>query len=385
MDNQFKVYLKLADKVEKLSCDLHIFRRFTRIETNSLRTPALVLFGIMDRNRKFCIPLNHAIDQPWNGAIFDVILNPKYPIIMKFNPTLMPSLAVAGCGAIWGLYWIPIRYLDAGGIPPSWASLITFCLVGVVSFAALVIQKVKTGRLPWSIVQTGLISGACFVFYAVALIMTEVVKVVLLFYLTPVWSTILGRILLKERITPFRVIAVCMGLSGLAVILGVFSGLPTISNLGDLLALLSGLLWSYASVRIRKDSQAKVWEQISAFYIGGAIASAIFVVLPIYGLNNPPSFDAIRQSVFWMIIFVMAYLPSMYLIFWGAQRLSPARVGILLMTEIIFGVASAALLSGEPFGWTQAIGIALIFGAAVTDVSDRLAEFNAAQGHQVQD
>ena len=286
----------------------------------------------------------------------------------------MPSLAVASCGAIWGLYWIPIRQLDASGVPPSWTSLITFCLVGILSFAALAIQKVKTGRLHWSIILTGLISGTCFVFYAVALIMTDVVKVVLLFYLTPIWSTILGRILLKEHITPFRIIAIGMGLTGLAVILGIGTGLPKISNLGDLLALLSGVLWSYASVRIRKDTEAKIWEQISAFYIGGALASAVFVVLPIYGLNNPPSIHAIQQSIFWLVVFVMAYLPSMYLIFWGAQRLSPARVGILLMTEIIFGVVSAALLSGEPFGWTQAIGITLIFGAAVTDVSDRLAE-----------
>ncbi len=292
---------------------------------------------------------------------------------MKYSPTLMPSLAIAGCGAIWGLYWIPIRQLDASGIPPSWTSLITFCLVGLVSLAALVFQKVRTGRLHWSIILTGLITGTCFVFYAVALIMTEVVKVVLLFYLTPVWSTILGKFLLDERITKFRVTAVGMGLAGLAVILGVESGLPKISNLGDLFALLAGVLWSYASVRVRDDPQAKVWEHVAAFYVGGAVISGIFVLLPIYGLNNPPSINAVQDSMFWLTIFILAYLPSIFLMFWGAQLLSPARVGILLMTEIIFGVASASLLSGEPFGWTEAVGVILIVGAAVVDVSDRLA------------
>ena len=285
----------------------------------------------------------------------------------------MPSLAIAGVGVIWGLYWIPIRALDEGGIPPSWTSLITFSIVGIVSLIALATQRIQTGRLHWSIILTGLMTGICVVFYAVALIMTEVVKVVLLFYLTPVWSTILGRILLRERITPFRLAAVVMGLTGLVVILGIESGVPKISNLGDFLALLSGLLWSYATVRVRRDPEAKVWEQVSAFYIGGALASAVFVLLPIYGLNNPPSMEAIQQSMVWLIVFTIAYLPSMFLLFWGAQLLSPARVGILLMTEIVFGVASASLLSGEPFGWTHAIGVVLIIGAAVTDVSDRLA------------
>ena len=179
---------------------------------------------------------------------------------MKRNPTLMPSLAIAGVGVIWGLYWIPIRALDEGGIPPSWTSLITFSIVGIVSLIALATQRVQTRRLHWSIILTGLMTGICVVFYAVALIMTEVVKVVLLFYLTPVWSTILGRILLRERITPFRLAAVVMGLTGLVVILGIESGIPKISNLGDFLALLSGLLWSYATVRVRRDPEAKVWE-----------------------------------------------------------------------------------------------------------------------------
>ena len=296
---------------------------------------------------------------------------------MKY-PTLIPSLAIAGSGAIWGLYWIPIRQLDAIGLAASWTSLITFLVVGILSFVALAVQRVKTGRLQWSIVLTGLLTGTCFVFYAVALIMTEVIKVVLLFYLTPIWSTILGRFLLDERITPYRVVAIIMGLSGLAVILGADSGIPKISNLGDLLALLAGVLWSYATVRVRGDVQAKVWEQVASFYIGGAVASCVFVTLPIYGLNTIPSIEVIRQSLFWLIIFILAYLPSMFLLFWGAQLLSPARVGILLMTEIVFGVTSASLLSGEPFGWPQAVGVALIFGAAVTDVSDRLAKADSA-------
>ncbi len=285
---------------------------------------------------------------------------------------MLPSIAVAMSGAVWGLYWIPIRQLDASGIPASWTSFITFGFVGLLSLAAFARQWSKTGRLPRSIILTGLLSGTSVVFYAVALGLTEVVKTVLLFYLTPIWSTILGKFLLGEKITAFRIVAVIFGLTGLAVILGIADGIPRLSNFGDLLALLSGMVWAYATVRIREDSKAAVWEQVCAFYIGGAIAALVFVVVPIQGLDKPPSLDAVIQSLFWLGIFTIAFLPSMFLVFWGAKLLSPARVGILLMTEIIFGVASAAMLSGEPFGWNQAIGITLIFSAAVIDVSDRL-------------
>ena len=285
---------------------------------------------------------------------------------------MLPSIAVAMSGALWGLYWIPIRQLDAGGIPASWTSFITYSFVGLLSLAAFARQWSKTGRLPRSIILTGLLSGTSVVFYAVALGLTEVVKTVLLFYLTPIWSTILGKFLLGEKITAFRIVAVIFGLTGLAVILGVADGIPRLSNLGDLLALLSGMVWAYATVRIREDSKAAVWEQVCAFYIGGAIAALVFVVVPIEGLGKPPSVDAVIQSLFWLAIFTIAFLPSVFLVFWGAKLLSPARVGILLMTEIVFGVSSAAMLSGEPFGWNQVIGITLIFSAAVIDVSDRL-------------
>ena len=291
---------------------------------------------------------------------------------MTRTSIMLPSIAVAMSGAIWGLYWIPIRQLDASGIPASWTSFITFSFVGLLSLVAFARQWSKTGRFPRGIVLTGLLSGTSVVFYAVALGLTEVIKTVLLFYLTPIWSTILGKILLGEKITVFRIVAVIFGLTGLAVILGIADGIPRLSNLGDLLALLSGIVWAYATVRIREDSNAAVWEQVCAFYIGGAIAALVFVVVPIQGLDKPPTFDAVIQSLFWLGIFTIAFLPSMFLVFWGAKLLSPARVGILLMTEIIFGVSSAAMLSGEPFGWNQVIGITLIFSAAVIDVSDRL-------------
>ena len=290
---------------------------------------------------------------------------------MRSNPLLLPSIAVVFSGAIWGLYWIPVRRLDAAGISASWSSFVVFGLVAFVFIAVFLLQWLRSRRLPLDIIVTGLISGTCVVFYAVSFVLTDVVKTVLLFYLTPVWSTIMGRFLLNEEISRVRVVAVIFGLVGLAVILGVADGIPRLSNLGDLLALMSGILWSYATVRIRDNSNVAVWEQVGSFYCGGALAALVFILLPIEELGKIPSISTILGSFFWLAILIAAFLPSVFLIFWASKQLSPARVGILLMTEIIFGVVSAALLSGEAFGLTQMIGVALIFGAAVVDFSDR--------------
>ncbi len=297
---------------------------------------------------------------------------------MSANSILGPSLGVAVAGAIWGTYWIPIRKLDEIGVTASWASLIALGLTALFFIFFFLRQWLNTGRLPWNVLITGLLTGMCVIFYAVSLVLTDVIKTVLLFYLTPVWSTIMDRVLFRQRISRYRIVAVTAGLAGLAVILGIGEGIPKISNLGDLLALLSGLVWAVAMIRVNGDRKAAVWEQVGAFYIGGTIFAAFFILVPVEGDTSVPSMQTVTEALFWLFVFIAAYLPSMYMMFWGAQRLAPARVGILLMTEIVFGVTSAALLSGEPFGWKEVIGIVLILSAAVIDVSDRYSTARSA-------
>ena len=52
---------------------------------------------------------------------------------------------------------------------------------------------------------------------------------------------------------------------------------------------------------------------------------------------------------------------------WGPKYLSPGIVGLLLMTEIIVGAISVALLAGEPFGIRELIGVLLIAGASMLE------------------
>ncbi len=301
-------------------------------------------------------------------------------MISTRNPTTLPSLAVAFSGAIWGLYWIPVRYLELGGIPPYWTTLFSFGIVGVVSSCIFARQWVKFRRLPWPALGIGLITGLSVVFYVTALVYTEVVKTLLLFYLLPVWSTILGKFMLKEVITWQRIAALILGIAGLLVILDYSAGYPKPSNVGDWLAIGSGLLWAWASILIRRTTSVSAWEQVGGFYIGGALTSLLAVIVPIGVFSDSPTPDNLIESAGWLLIFIGVYLPSMFLIFWGTQRLSPARAGILLMTEIIFGVISAAFMSGEYFGWLRFVGVLLIVGSAVVELTGKVESNDGKNG-----
>ncbi len=286
--------------------------------------------------------------------------------------TLWPSLVAALGGAIWGLYWLPIRALEQVGISPSWATLIAFGLVGMLSFVLLSIRWLRAGRVKWGALITGIISGGAMVCYATAFVLTDVVKAILLLYLLPVWTTFLGRLILKEKITSRRILAVVLGLAGLVAILEVADGIPRPSNAGDWLALLSGLLWAWVTIRVRQDTGATAWEHVGCFYIGGGTASVIAVLLPIGIFGTMPTFPALLQSALWLAIFTIVYVPMVFMVLWSSQRLSPTRTGLLLMTEVVVGVATAAIFVDEVFGWRQMAGVILIMGAAVVEVLSKV-------------
>ena len=66
----------------------------------------------------------------------------------------------------------------------------------------------------WSLQIAGMLAGIALVCYAGALIFTEVVRATLFYYLTPIWSTLLARIVLSEPITAPRWGTIGLGLIG---------------------------------------------------------------------------------------------------------------------------------------------------------------------------
>lgn len=53
---------------------------------------------------------------------------------------------------------------------------------------------------------------------------------------------------------------------------------------------------------------------------------------------------------------------------WATLRLDPARVGILLMTEVIFGAITAAIFAGESLSTSEMIGGALVILCGLLEV-----------------
>ena len=83
-----------------------------------------------------------------------------------------------------------------------------------------------------------------------------------------------------------------------------------------------------------------------------------------------PTSAAWLASLPWLIgFYVVIFLPSLYLCIRGAQLLSPGRVGILMMSEVLVAGISAPLLAGEVISSTEWVATALIVLAAVIEIT----------------
>jgi drug/metabolite transporter (DMT)-like permease len=195
-----------------------------------------------------------------------------------------------------------------------------------------------------------------------------VVRAILLFYMSPLWSTMLGMLVLRERLTTNRVIALLLAFAGLYIVLVVENGLPVPRNTGDWFALLSGLCWSVASVKLFQDGARMVLEKVITFVVC-ALAMALLLLFWQQGdLHGAPALAILQAGWPWILVVAVSMFPIVWLTIWPTTLLSPARVGMLLLVEVLVGVASAAILLDEPFGLRELMGAILILSAGVVEV-----------------
>ena len=108
---------------------------------------------------------------------------------------LVPSLTLAAGAALWGLYWIPIRAIEQAGAHALWAGPTIFG-ASTLLFLPLLLLRRENFLAHWrQILLPGLLAGFAFALYIASLNLTDVVRAILLFYLSPLWSTLLGMLM----------------------------------------------------------------------------------------------------------------------------------------------------------------------------------------------
>ena len=279
------------------------------------------------------------------------------------------AIALAISAGAWGIYWLPQRILEEGGLTGGWGT-ISQMIIGVILLLPIAIwRKTKGKTTGLEMPLTGFLIGGGFICYALSFLLTDVVRALILFYMTPIWTTIFEILFLKKRPGLERVLTLSLALGGLWIVFSKQTIIPLPENSGDWLALAGGALFSAGLVRLELIKTDGVFPIIFSFFFFGSIFNIVAGFLLKEYLGPVPPIEAfVAMAQFLIIISVFYFIPTGIVIFWSPSKLGAGLCSILFLSEIVVGVITSSILTNEPFGWREITGSILIVVGGVLAV-----------------
>jgi len=287
------------------------------------------------------------------------------------HAALWPVAALLFNAFVWGVSWWPFRWLEGHGLHPLWATALIYGLAVAVIVGARPASWAALARTPtlWVLV---LASGTTNAAFNWGVTVGDVVRVVLLFYLMPLWAVGLARWLLGERLTALAALRVVLALAGaLLVLRPPDGGWPVPDTLGDALGLVGGFAFALNNVMLRREAHRPEMARALAMFLGGAVVSAtIALALGARGLvaaPPPPAPAWVAGALALGLLFLASNLTLQY----GAARLPAHTTAVVMISEVLFASVSAVVLGAGHLNATLLGGGALIIAAALLAVLRR--------------
>ncbi|HSV70342.1 MAG TPA: DMT family transporter [Methylibium sp.] len=274
---------------------------------------------------------------------------------------------------VWGVSWWPLRRLHEAGLHPLWATALVY--VVVVAVIAVVWRRAlgQLARTPvlWVLAAAAGCTNATFNW---GVSIGDVVRVVLLFYLMPLWSVLLARLLLHERLTAWAALRIALALAGAAIVLKpAGAGWPLPASLPDWLGIAGGFSFALNNVMLRREARQPPEARALAMFVGGAAVSGLLALVlgaldAAGGVPLPPA-----PTADWLLVaalLTVAMMAANLSLQYGAARLPAHTTAVVMLTEIVFATVSAVWLGDQVLTGQVWLGGALILAAAALSAAE---------------
>lgn len=268
------------------------------------------------------------------------------PSLNSRTTTALPILAILFGATSWGIIWYPFRLIESQGLSSPVATIIAYVVAVVVGGVVFFRAWREFPRHAGWLLAIGLTAGITNVSYLVAIMQAEVVRIVLLFYLAPLWTVPLARLILGERLTRTGYAVMLVALSGAIVMLWRPElGLPAPRNYYEWLGLVAGFTFAVCNVLVKAARQASPEAKSLAGCIG-----VLIVALPVAMLIGPATSAwmalAAPHIVLLAVLGVMLIATSVALQY-GLTHLSANYAAVIMLFELIVAAIAAHYLAGE--------------------------------------
>lgn len=271
----------------------------------------------------------------------------------------------------WGLVWYPYRLLEQIGVSGALSSFVTYLiplLAGVLLFRP---SWAALRTYPGMLAAIGLTAGWTNLAYVLAILHGEVMRVLLLFYLSPLWTVVLARLLLGERPNRYGWTVIAMAFTGAMVMLWQPSlGLPLPANSAEWLALSAGLMFATTNVLSRRGCEIPVNLKSLGVWAGVSVLSLAAL------LFKPDEFAVLADfsAYGWGMLAGVGILMFLVTVTvqYGLTHTPANQAIVIFLFELVVAALSSHFLANETMGLREWLGGALIVAASL--FSGRLAE-----------
>ena len=277
------------------------------------------------------------------------------------HPDALPQLVLILSSIGWGLTWIPLRYLQTQGMQGPPLLLLAFGAGTLLLLPTFVKQQhLWQGR--WHLLLLiALCGGFANLAFQIALFEGEIIRVMILFYLLPIWSLLGGWLLLGEDIDTARILTVVCALLGAFLVLGGFTLFETRPSWPDLLAIAAGIAFAINNLLFRASQSLPLSGKMTAMFAGCALLAGLYLLL-----KGDQIIEPTLTGLLLTLAYGMAWLTLIsYGTQWGVTRLEAGRASIIITLELVAALVSASLLLDERMTPWELGGALLVTGAGL--------------------
>ena len=276
----------------------------------------------------------------------------------------MPVIGVLSSSLVWGLIWYPYRALQDVGVSGAMATLITYLLA--MLFGTFMLPRVWRERstFGWWALLLVLSAGWANLGYVLAMLQGEVMRVLLLFYLAPVWTILFSYWLLDERLNRYGYLVVALSLGGAFIMLWKPDlGLPLPQNVSEWLGLSAGMGFALSNVTSRRATHLSVEMKSFSLWLGTAALTLPFLLW--HGSMAEQVAAIVPHS--WLLLLLMGLVlcATSFAVQFGVTHLAANRAVVLFLFELVVAAVSSYFLAGEAMEWRDWLGATLIVSATL--------------------
>lgn len=258
----------------------------------------------------------------------------------------------------------------------TWAQVLMRLVLMTVFLAIMTIRLRPTidRRQRFFFFMNGFFIFAGFVTYLLSLELgTPPAKAILLVYIYPIFTILVGGFLLHEPMTPPKIVAVAVGVVGVALTFE-FWKIESLTEFksGDILALLNGILAGSIVLVGRYAHQHQppfvtlLWSFIYALVWLTAVSIFFTVTAGLEEVLDAVTFSLSPASIFFLLGMVVCgtILPYLFL-YTGLKHVPSGTASVLMLLEPVGVFVLSAIFLRQTIGLWQFIGGAAILGAGL--------------------